>query len=77
MFYYSSEESRQLIEKLIKEKTDITGISESKIIEEYIIGGILRDFPNHKDAETLLNMMKERYSYIDKIFLSKQEALNG
>ena len=43
-FYYSSAEFKTIIETLIKEKSEVTGISESKIIEDYIIGGIIRDF---------------------------------
>ena len=69
MFYYSSNEIKTIVETIIKEKSEITGISESKIIEDYIIGGIIRDFPQNENANKLLDKVKQRYQFIDKKFL--------
>lgn len=69
MFYYSSDEMKTIIETLIKEKSKITGISESKIIEDYIIGGIVRDFPENENVKELLDLIKQRYRFIDKKFI--------
>ena len=74
MFYYSSEEYKSLIESLVEEKSRIMDISESRIIEEYIISGILRDFPCYQGEHlSIFLQLKEnienRYRLLDKKFL--------
>lgn len=43
-FYITNKDIKNLIEKYISEKSEITKHSESRIIEEYILAGICRDF---------------------------------
>ena len=65
---FSSEDCKSLIDSVVKKKAEITGLTESRIIEEYIIGGIIRDFPKNEESHKLLKLMQQRYQWLDKEF---------
>ena len=63
LFYITNKDIENLIEKYISEKSEITKHSKSRIIEEYILAGICRDFDG-EDINIIKKELNSRYSFV-------------
>jgi len=71
MMIFSNEEVKNLCEKFIEEESQERNVSKSYVVEEYIITGIIRNFPEKSDRlRDIYRLRHERYT--DKNILESQ-----
>ena len=74
VFYITNKDIKNLIEKYISEKSELTKHSESRIIEEYILAGICRDFDG-EDINIIKKELNSRYSFVKNDTFPKEDII--